>query len=297
MDFFRSSILLPVLVLAALLLTSCARADLTILADQYWAVTDMNEEQRGVLAQSAEDQNVRTVFREVAYPSDPAVLRQAIEDAGADTVLLSPLFSGLAHDFAVFFPEKRFFIFGNGRKTAIPNAIVIRFNRKAAYLRAGAVCRRFLNEPGNADKKVAAFFYVGGAEREAERSSFLDGIGGDIAERLIVRSFPSIDAAGEVNEALGSLDDHNIGLFFVSMSGLSKELVASISSRFSSPVVTERVGGGLETAYGERIVATIEEEWRPALFSALRSQSVDVEVDAVLVPAPSAESRPWLSDL
>lgn len=277
-----------------LVLLSCRRADLLVISDQYWEATDLGPDTKKMISEAREES---IEFKTVTYPTDVETLAAELGRAGASTVLLSPLHSSYASRLQELPAGTRIIAFETARRRGGENISYLSFGRRAAYMRAGSVCRRFLDAPDNQSSKVAAFFYSGGAERDAERRAFLDGLGEPGSERVYIRTFPRIDALGEVNEALAVIREDDIGLFFVSMAGLSKDVVANVSSQLSALVITEGVGPDIDAAYGDRVVASIENDWISAVFSSFSGPEGQIKAEAVLIPGPAAQTTGWLTGL
>jgi hypothetical protein len=287
--------LLLVLPFACLLLLGCGAPDVLVLSDQYWWATDLTDGTRQGLVSRGE--NTRLEFGLVGFPTSPDVLMDVVERSGAAVTLLSPLLSQYGAQLARKNEDRRFVAFESGLRTSgtIDNLYTVSTDRSDAYTRAGALCRSFLEDPANAALKVAALFYSGGARRSSEREAFLNGIGAQTGDRLIVKSFPRLDGVAEVNEAVSSLKESGIGLAFVSMSSMTKDVVSNVSSNLQSFIISEWAGGASEGVHNDRLVAAIQELWLDAVDGSLKSVNSDIMVETVLVPRPAGESLAWFS--
>ena len=264
-----------------------------VLSDQYWWATDLTEDVRQELLSRGE--GTRIEFGLVGFPTSPDVLIDVIENSRAGTTLLSPLLSQYGAQLARKNADLRVVVFGLGQRNPgrIENLYSIGTDRTDAFAQAGALCKGFLDDPDNATYRVAALFYSGGDRRSAEREAFLVGLGEQARDRLILKSFPRLDAVAEVNEAVSGLKDDEIGLIFVSMSSMTSDVVAQVRTQLRSLVIAEWAGQASEAVDSDLIIASIEDRWLDAVDGSLKSVESDIIVETMLVPGPAGESLKW----
>ncbi len=298
----RAGLVLPLLRVAIFVFflpTSCGSPDILVLSDQYWWETDVTVDVQQDLVSDARAEGTTIEFLSVDFPTDPGVLTRSVLEIDPGITLLSPLLSQFGIQLARQNADRRFVAFDLGLRNPLgaENLFTIGTDRSPAYMSAGALCRSFLDDPAHTALKVAAFFYAGGAERFAEREAFLNGIDGQSDGRVIIRSFPRLDAVGEINEAISGLKEEGIGLFFVSMSAMTQGVISNISSQMPSKIISEWSGGASRAAYGDRIVATIEEHWLHAVDGSIKSLNSDIMVETNLVSGPARGDEAWLDGL
>ena len=280
---------------ALAMLAGCGHPDLLIVRDQYWTVADFNDEVEKNIETAVESHGDTVGYADIDYPADQSEIALVISKEDPAVVLLSPLYSQFAEELAGKIINRQIvaFSFGSGGATKMMNLTRLRVDRRAAYLRAGDFCRRYLQSPGNEEKGVAGIFYSGGNERTSERNAFVEGIGEGLADRFFLKTFPRLDGIGEVNDYLSGLAERNIGVFFVSMSGLNRNVVSGIVNRFPSLIVSERIGGEFyaDMPYVDRILATVEEGWSRIFEENLSNAGSEIVIDASLLPGPAAFSH------
>lgn len=135
-------------------------------------------------------------------------------------------------------------------------------------------------------------FYSGGNERTLERAAFGEGIGEGFDDRVSIKTFPRLEGIGEVNDYLSGLKEKNIGVFFVSMSGLNRDVISSIVAGYPSLIITERIGGGGDAIipYADRIIASVEEDWLGIFDEDLSGSVPEIVIDISLLPGPAVFS-------
>ena len=294
---------LPLLAFLILSCIGCGNPDLLVISDKYWTSIQMDEATRERIQESSKRNRGRVLFAEIPYPTEPERIAAIISSFNPDAVLLSPLLSRYAPRLTDLTPEKNLFAFGLAFNPSIraDNLVMLETDRSGAYLLAGSMCRRYLDDPANEGRKIAALFYSGGNTRSEERSAFLNGIGEDLEERAIIRSFPRLESTGAVNTTISELKQHDIGLYFVSMSALSEAAVAIISSQSQALIITERalVAGSEQAAFEDRIVASVEEDWIAVFDILFDPQGPVIRVETSLVPGPAYNTleTAWMTGL
>jgi hypothetical protein len=283
------------LVSIVVLLAGCGTPDLLIVRDQYWKAADFNNEIEKKIEAAVDGYGDTLEYLDIQYPADQAEIALAISEAEPSAAVLSPLFSQFAEEIARQVANCQIVAFGlgSGATTTTENLTILRVDREAAYLRAGDLCRQYLQSPGNEEKGVVGIFYSGGSERTLERNAFIEGIGEGADDRFFLKTFPRLDGIGAVNDYLSELPEKNIGVFFVSMSGLNRDVVSSIVTRYPSLMITERVGSNIDVdiPYSDRILATVEEDWSWIFEERLSDAGPEIVLATSLLPGPAAFSH------
>lgn len=276
-------------------LTGCGAPDLLIVRDQYWKAADFNDEVENRIQDTVEQKGNTVEYTDVSFPADLEVVIAPILDKKPSIVVLSPLLSQLAEPLADSMADRRIIAFelGAGGGEQKQNLTRVTNSRNSTYRLAGDLCKEYLLSEGNETKWVAALFYSGGTERGVEKEAFLAGIGGGLENRVITKTFPRLEGIGEANDFLSSLEDRNIGVFFVSMSGLNREVISSIVARYPSLIVTERTGelSYANVPYSDRILSSIEEDWIGLFGQELSRVGFEIAIESVLLPGPAAFSH------
>jgi hypothetical protein len=271
---------------------ACGGPEILIVRDQYWAAIEFDEQFESKLQTGAKARGMNVNYIDVSFPVDQSEVSLPISASKSEIVLLSPLLSQFAEIIAGQESARKIVAFGTGADDVKPmdNLTLIQSNRRSAYNQAGKLCRQYLQAPGNELKRVAGIFYSGGSERNAERLAFADGLGEGMDERFFLETFPRLDVLSEVNNFLAGVSEENIGLFVVSVSGINRDVISSIISRFPSLIIVERAGSGPGTPYADRIVATFEEQWSDFFIESLPDPGKEVFIETSLLPGPAAFS-------
>ncbi len=289
------------LVTSFLLLTSCGGPDILVVRDQYWKVTDFDQKIENKIQKVSEQLDETVAYVDLSFPLDTAAVTESITRANPKVALLSPLFSADAVEVATQEGERRIVAFGlgTGNIASVENLSLIVTDRRDAFRRAGALCRRFLDYPGNETRKVAGLFYSGGRERASERAAFEEGIGDVSGNRVFIQTFPRLDGIGQVNTYLSGLADEDVGIFFVSMSGIDRDVLAAIITRNQAFFIAEWLGdaGGV-VPYEDRVLAMVREDWIGVFSFNLSGAGPEIDVETVLLPGPasSSPSSAWVGD-
>ncbi|MBT3273335.1 MAG: hypothetical protein HN368_09285, partial [Spirochaetales bacterium] len=235
---------------------------------------------------------------DILLPFDnPVELAEKIRSSRGKTFLLSPLISQYGPQLARQMGDRVFAGFDMAILAGeIPeNLIKITTDRGDAFRAAGELCKNYLNDPANTGSKVAGLFYSGSATRVKERDAFVQGIGIDVnQDRFFIKSFPRLASISEANTFLNDLKTQNVGLYVVSMSSLSKDLVSSISLQSSSLIITERIGYG--NVYADRMIASVEEHWAEAVLKVIDARTDVISVETTLKAGPASQEiqSSWL---
>ena len=282
----------------ATMVISCGRYDLLVVRDPYWRKTDFGEEVEKKVDQAGEIVGKNIEYVDIGYPADPSEIVTAVTSRKSSVVLLSPLFSTYAREIANSALSRRIIAFGLGSGGAVQvgNLSTIAINRKNAFRLAGTLCRDYLAYPGNEAKKVLGLFYAGGSERALERNAFEKGLGEELVDRYFIKTFPQLDGIGEINSYLAELAKEPVGLVLISMSGLNRETILSVSTKYQATVITERVyDKSGDYPYEDRILATVEENWVDILSYDLPNSGPEIVINASLLPGPAASPAfaPW----
>ena len=289
------------LIVAAFTLLSllgCAGPDILVIRDQYWKAVGFDSKTEEKILERTKKLGKSIGYVDLDYPANTADILTVISHEDPQVVLLSPLFSQFAEQVAEQQKQHRFVAFGLGAGGTVTheNLTAIALTRIDAYRRAGALCRQYLEYPGNDGMRVAALFYSGGAERAAEREAFEESIGEEYSGRVSIQAFPRLNEIREVNDYLSGLAGQAIGIFVVSMSGLNRDAISSIVARYQSLIITERLTGtGRVLPYQDRVLASIDEDWTGVFSLDLSNAGPEIVIEASLAPGPAiiSASASW----
>lgn len=284
-----------VLLVFVFILAGCSTPDILVVRDQYWKAADFNEEIENRIQKSVEQNGSTIEYTDLSFPVNLENVVTSIKEKDSSIIVLSPLLSQFAKTLAEAFGERKIIAFqlGAGNGSEFQNLTRVTTSRIMAYTLAGRICRRYLFSSGNETKGVAGLFYLGGTQRDNERDAFTAGLGDGVDNRSIVKTFPRLDGISEVNDFLAGLADRNIGLFFVSMSGLNREVVSSIITKYPSFIVTERIGGTNHSVvpYSDRILASVEDAWIGVFETDIARLGGEIAIETALLPGPAAFSH------
>jgi hypothetical protein len=279
-------------------LVGCGGPDIAFVRDQYWKITEFDAKAEDFFQTKGEQTGKDVDYIDLSYPSNPDSISEAISDKDPQTAVLSPLFSRYAPEIAALESPRRIIAFGlgAGNNSRDDNLTIFVQDRREAYRQAGLLCRRYLEYPGNEESRVGGLFYAGGTERAAERSAFMEGLGAEAEERTFMRSFPRQNSIGEVNDFLSSLAKEPVGIFMVSMAGLSRDSISSVITRSRALIIAEQIAdtGGV-FPFEDRIIASIQLDWM-AFFSVDLSRAgpeIVGEASLSVGPAAASPSAPW----
>ena len=266
-----------ILLILALMATSCSRRDLLIVTDQYWqAATLENGGVAAGLARQGSERGVSIQTVVVPYtPSNTAKLAAEVRTHPARLILLSPLYSIDAAGLANELPDRHFAAFSteaqsSGVRANVPNLVYLISDPGPVFTLAGKRLEGYLGRQSNGSEvvRVAAIF-SDDSSGTAASVGFVKGIEGEVTkpDLLTLRVAGNADR-GRVRQFIDDARAKNVSAYVLAAPALNSYAVELLKDS-STPIVTEDWIYG--STYSNKVLFSVDQDIPSALMKVVET--------------------------
>lgn len=257
-----------ILILFALTLLSCGRADLTVLVDPWWEdAWDRN----GILKNKVRIEGLKK-FQNISYINVNSkeealdVLNSLAKSPIEQRLIITPVFFKYVNEFSLDEKNINYILLNGFYDDPADNVIAVYSYREEVYRKAGAIAGRFSDKAGNS--AVAAVFYDNSESRRRERESFIEGFYEE-NEKGELLTFSQVTYSGgeKLKSFITSAPSRNVGLFFFSASSLNAFCVEQ-ALPLSIPISGENLTGLAK--YNELIEFSVDDDMMEIIETAIK---------------------------